>query len=603
MSRIKILDTLTANKIAAGEVIERPASVVKELVENSLDAAASVISVKIEEGGKSRIIVQDDGTGMSREDLKLAFKRHATSKISSADDLAELKTLGFRGEALASIAAVSRVTVRSRREEDATGTELVLEGGVIISENPVGCSRGTRIEVTDLFYNAPARKKFLFTATRESAAISEIISRLALSNTGVKLTYYNGSRMVLTTPGNNNLLEAIATIYGYQTAKELITLNYEEANLKIEGVISLPTWHRATSNYTAFFVNGRYIKDSGLLDALRDAYGYRLPGRRFPFAVIHIFLRPEVVDINVHPQKLTVKFDKPELIYSTLSKAVLQTLEHSRKKREYIPGIKFNQKPESIRKAEFQGNIDNSPDTAKQTILDFTSGARAEEVTVETAATTDLKFRETSVSYIEPEETYIGQQQIESLPYLRVMGQFKASYIVAEADNTLFLIDQHGAHERVLYHKYVNMDHIGYSQLSVPETLELTPEETGYLTEHIFLLQQLGFLIEHFGGNSFIIRATPDFISGADGKEVLHDIIQLLGNNQKVTEKTLRREVILQCSCKGAVKAGQYLDKGEMDHLLRQLAATDYPYSCPHGRPIIIKLTLGELKKFFMRQE
>ncbi len=585
MGRIQLLDTATANKIAAGEVVERPASVVKELIENSLDAGARSIFLRVENGGKDKITVGDDGEGMAEDDLLLAFQRHATSKIATAEDLHYITTLGFRGEALASIAAVSKIFICSRLKESTGGLALRLEAGNVVERQVVGCSRGTTIEVTDLFFNAPARKKFLFNTSRETAAISEIVHRLALAHNKVKFTYYSGERMLLSTPGNNSMLEVITAIYGYELAEKLLPLTFEDGQYLIRGFISPPTVHRATANGITVLINGRFIKDSSLIDTIRAAYGSRIPRGRFPLAVVELRLDPGTIDVNVHPQKLSVKFDQPELIHSFLNKALNKALSVSGTAANYVPSIKFTE-----RKNDRQELI-NSNDSQDQMSFNLHTGVGKPK-----------PVSQPKVIH-EAEELVHEDKSQPHLPAMRVVGQFQAGYIVAEAGDELYIIDQHGAHERVLFERYCQENKISYSQLTVPQTITFTADEAEYLVNCIFLLQKFGFILEHFGGNTFLLRGVPEFATTADGVTILRDVIQLVAAGKQVREQELKKEMLLQLSCKGAVKAGQYLEAAEMENLLRQLANSDYPYSCPHGRPIIIKLTLRELQKLFLRQE
>lgn len=606
MTRIKILDSMTANQIAAGEVIERPASVIKELIENAIDAEAQNISIKIENGGKSKILIQDDGIGMTHEDLKLAFERHATSKISFVDDLNTLITLGFRGEALASIAAVSKVDIRSCQNSSLGGTQLLIEGGKIIESAPVGCSSGTRICINELFYNTPARKRFLAGDSKETAAVSEIINRLALSHTDVRFSYYNGARISLTTPGDNTLLSTIASIYGTEIAHQMLPVDYSMDYITIKGYISRPVLNRATSNHISFYINGRYIKDAQLVNFLRDTYGARIPSRKFPLAVIHFTLPPNIIDVNVHPQKLAVKFGNPAMVQSVFKAAIENALDAVLNSESLIPGIVFNDKLKDsydITNANAEKSGDIEPAVTQETFIISEKELEPKD-NIEVPTLLDPDLHDIVVNENHKEQFYKHDDTAaEALPPLRVIGQFKASHILAENENTLYLIDQHGAHERILYEEIIQGNFNNTSQLSVPQTVTLTSVETEFLIDNIFLLQQLGFLIEHFGGNSFIIRAVPDFITSTQAEEILNDIINSLINEQKVTSNQLRHHMLLQSSCKTAVKAGQYLDLGELDFLVKRLAKTNYPFSCPHGRPIIIKLTSREIEKMFLRQE
>ncbi|WP_366921776.1 DNA mismatch repair endonuclease MutL [Metallumcola ferriviriculae] len=612
MSRIRLLDPLTANQIAAGEVVERPASVIKELLENSLDAGAQSVYLKIENGGKDKIIVTDDGFGMNADDMCLAFQRHATSKITTAEDLSQITTLGFRGEALASIAAVSRVHASSRQREDAAGTELKIEAGSVLSTKPSGCSEGTSIEISDLFFNAPARRKFLFNASRETAAISEIVNRLALSHPSVRFTYYSGPRLLLQTPGKGRLREVVASVYGLDLAEKLLEINYLKHDVELSGFLSPPQIHKATTSNIVFFINGRYIKDSILLNTIKEVYNSKIPGGRFPVAILNISIKPGSVDVNVHPQKLTVKFDRPEYINSVILAAVEDCLSRPDTDTWFIPQIGNDGAKQFLPNVEY--HEPQHQVAWREVVQERSMDAPVEDPSIdvpkpEEAPANDLPMPLEESPAIKNDIPAAKTTNINAsrsgagIPIMRIVGQFKAGYILAEAEDGLYIIDQHGAHERILYDKYSQGTQLGHSQLTVPQTVDFSADEAEYLVEYIFLLQEFGFILEHFGGNSFILRGMPRFLNTSDGVNLLQDIVQLLASGTKVNQQDLEKELLLQLSCKGAIKEGQYLDKAEMEILIRQLAKTSYPLSCPHGRPIVIKLSIADLKKLFLRQE
>ncbi|MGB9612999.1 MAG: DNA mismatch repair endonuclease MutL [Candidatus Margulisiibacteriota bacterium] len=535
-SRIKILPEEIINKIAAGEVVERPASVVKELVENSIDAGATIIAIEVQKSGKKLIRVSDNGCGMSPEEINLALQRHSTSKIKSIDDLFNIQTLGFRGEALPSIASVSKLK---------------------IEPNPSGC--GLTVEVKDLFYNVPARKKFLKSDATELGHIGEIISKYVISFPQISFKFISDGKPLLMSTGSGKLIEAIVAVYGTELAKELMEINYQFPNGNIYGFISRPTISRIDRSYETFYVNQRYVRNFLLNRALEDAYRNLIPNQRYPVGIIFIEIDPKKVDINVHPTKREVKFANNQEIMEALTTAVKGNLSHLTEKQI----VRFSEKIERTMKT-WQPEM-TSP---------FFSAA--------------------------PLETQIN---IIPEPSLSPIYQLKQTYIIATDHEELVLIDQHAAAERIIYDQLSEQNHANHKQfLLVPETIELNPSEGIILKNHLPYLHALGFEIEEFGVNSFIVRALPTFFTKINTKQLIIDLIGELYEIGKSAQIEVVQEKIKKViACHSAIKAGEKLSSAQMLQLIKDLFATKNPSTCPHGRPTMIRLTEKDLAKKFKR--
>ncbi len=594
MGKIILLDEHTANKIAAGEVVERPASVVKELVENAIDAGSSRIEVSIIDGGLTEIVVSDNGSGMDTVDARLAFERHATSKIRYAGDLERIQTLGFRGEALPSIAAVSRVSLKTRTRESVSGTELVIEGGKILNVDEAGCPAGTIVKVNRLFYNMPARKKHLKGPTTEAGHISELLNRFAMGYPYVSFQLKSNGLVVLKTSGNGSLLECIHNIYGAGTAREMLAVEAEKGDFSIFGYIGKPSVTRAARNHQILFVNGRYVRSRLISECIEKAYHTMLMTGRHPVFIINVNTRAEDVDVNVHPAKQEVRFADVRALQDFITERVAAVLTGNRlipaveaparktyagdlRQEEWKSARVFEKPQQDLYNANAFG-LPGQPDGVSST-PDGISGA---------------------TEPVSPDQ----QGARADFPDIRPIGQIDCTYIVAQGADGLYLIDQHAAHERVLYESYMNRsDRAAASEILLfPETLELTHQEAQLLNDNIDTITDLGFLVEHFGGDSFLLRGVPAGVSNALGKEIFLDLLDYFSQNRyKITGKALREHLIITMACKNAIKANHKLGLPEMESLLARLADTTCPYTCPHGRPTMVHFSGYELEKRFKR--
>jgi DNA mismatch repair protein MutL len=566
---IHLLDQDLINKIAAGEVIERPASVVKELIENSLDAGATQIQVEIIEGGKSLIKVSDNGTGMGPRDLELSIERHATSKIKDVNDLFNIMTFGFRGEALASIAAVSNLKISSRTTEFLHGNMIEVEGGKAKEMKEVSGTVGTVIEVTDLFYNTPARKKYMDTIQNESTKITDIITRFALINPQVYFRLEHNGRMNLNIPATKDSLGNILSIYGKDTVKQLIPVNFTKNDITVEGYIAKPALTRADRTQQSVYVNGRYIYSNTVVMALHDAYGDLLFSHRFPVAILSIKVNPSKVDVNVHPTKKEVRFSNEKEVYEVVFEAIKSTLSSA----IHIPDVVINGVQMTFAEVEKAKQIiaeKFKPDSFKQTVLEPVN----HDVTDET------------------------------LPNLKILGLVHNCYILAENEDGFCIIDQHAAEERVNYEILNNQYNSGYiksQQLVIPTHIELSPTDTAILRENLGVMKKFGFVVEDFGTNSFLVRATPVVMGYQMSKGTLLDMVDELNANKVRLFEIIKDKVIARMACRKSIKQGDRIENAEMQKLLSRLYTCEQPFTCPHGRPTMINITKFELEKKFKR--
>ena len=697
MGRIVILDENTSNQIAAGEVVERPASVVKELVENSIDAGSTSISVEISNGGVSLIKVVDSGSGMEEDDVEIAFDRHATSKIRNSHDLEAITTLGFRGEALASIASVATVEITTRVKDNEYGKYVRIQGGVLKETNRTGCPIGTTIVVKELFYNTPARYKFLKKDTTEAGYISDIVSRIALGKPHISMRFISNRKTVIHTPGNSDLLSTIFSIYGKETAKECVEIVYEDEKIKITGYAGKPEIARSNRNHQSIYINGRYIKNKIISAAIDEAYKTFLLKNKFAFVVLNLEINPVLVDVNVHPTKMEVRFSGEQDIFravyhaisnALLSKSLIRNVELSEKSDNYF---KFNSS--SIAKDEFiqQGLKSSSEDTPvlkqhpasliareetapvinghekfeaskneftkspempkkpyeKQGVNKIESVMVAEQPEIvkkrdvsdaektkssfdkvlekkDTVYTDNYKdnfLKEESndkesndkepnnnVSRCDPKEItdYSGDKDTAKNILLNsnIIGQVFFTYILLQNEDNLIVIDQHAAHERIMFEKlvkrYRNKENLAQFLLT-SEVIELTGREIGFIEEEKELLGSLGFTFENFGSSSVILRSVPYNCQNSCAKEVFLKIVDLLMSGEKRDDKIIEEEALYQIACKSAIKANLRLTEIEIKSMIKELMEIENPYTCPHGRPTIIKITKYEIEKMFKR--
>lgn len=640
MNRINILDEHTSNKIAAGEVVERPASVVKELVENSIDANSKNIIIEIEDGGTSLIRVIDDGVGIHNLDIEKAFLPHATSKIKTVEDIYSINTLGFRGEALPSIASVSKLTFKSKPYGCEFGKEIILEGGEKISLSDIGMNNGSLIEVKDLFFNVPARRKFLKSNSREGSLISDIVLRIALSNPNVSFKLFNNGKKILHTYGDGNLNNVIRNIYGKSISENVLNFNFESETLKIYGYIGKEIIAKGSRNNESIFVNNRYIKNKTIVAAVENAFKSFSTVNKFPFFVIFIDLLPDSIDVNIHPTKAEIKFKDERFIYKKVFDIIHETL-----KEDIFNSFSIENKPvnkEIIEEIKLDLDIENtinkesaiSNNKFEHSINDIYKNITIQDVTLEEDLYNKLKEinrnnnseslnnetvhennninyfikdnKSTSSSNSVINDDNLQGSKINSakFPDLRVIGQFSKTYILAEYLDTLYIIDQHAAHEKIIYEKYIKdieSNDIIVQQLLIPCIIDLSLDDYECYKENISIFTNAGFIIDEFGGNTIAIKEVPYFLGKLDTKNFLLSIIDNLKNlgSGKTTEVKLNK--IATIACKAAVKANDYLTQIEMEKLISDLRYIDNPFNCPHGRPIIIKFTEYELNKRFRR--
>lgn len=700
---IHLLPPDVAAKIAAGEVVERPANVAKELIENSLDAGATEIRVEIREGGQRLLRVIDNGHGMAAEEAHLALERHATSKLQSADDLNQIATFGFRGEALYSIAAVSHLTLTTRHSDEQFGVQLRVEGGTIVANQRAGTPVGTIINVEHLFFNMPARKKFLRKVSTEAGQISAVVQHCALAYPGRRFSFVNDGRLVFQSTGSGDLYDLLVKIYGLENAKQMsavgnVALGFQLAAqsnrgdnaapmaedaldldvdfmltemestagqsaphraappIQVFGYASVPTLTRANRNNINLFINRRYVEDRNLTYAIVQAYHTLLPGGRYPMATIFVTIDPNQVDVNVHPQKIQVRFVDERAVFSAVQRAVRhamidsapipdmtlaessgraagtgssssgwsnsdwdsrgwaarrqQILNAGQRTLDLPSGPPSPASPPYTRPnpdvnppAPPPSDLPNSFDTAQERVASRAGATDADVSTqVDSAATMDTLPKSAA-----PTRELVVEEQTPKLPPLRVVGQVGAMYIIAEGPEGVFLIDQHAAHERILYEKYLAQRYgtdagtVPQQHLLEPLTLHIGHELTGLLAQYLPQLAALGFTVEPFGGDTYLVRAIPSVLSGQDPLRTLDEIVNALANRRNLVGEELEARMVKMICKRASIKAGQLLSTLEMQELIHQLEACRSPRTCPHGRPTMIQLSAGELEKAFGR--
>lgn len=643
MTSIHILDDITVDKIAAGEVVERPASVIKELVENSIDAHADKIEVEILAGGTSFMRVTDNGDGMDNQNARLAILRHATSKIKQVDDLMSIDTLGFRGEALPSIAAVSRFNLITRRPQDDLGTTIKLTGGRIDEIEDMGCNIGTTIKVEDLFFNVPARKKFLKTTTTEANKINDFIIKLALSKPNIAFKLINNNKIAITTPGNGSLYDAIECIYGAKVSEELLPIEAITDDIKVTGFISKPAIIRSSRSWQTFVINGRVVNSRIISKAIDNAYHSLLPKSGYPFVILNIEINKRTIDINVHPQKAEIKFEDESLLFKTIYHAVLEAIKPSDNQALSDFAIPVTDKALHIEKTvPEQINMDlseNMPSTSansfKQNSINHISPLKNNT----TPLTADLnKFRqaretlhpnlsnhhsntiqETAIQDYQTNTTTKPQtdinisssenltdcstQLLKEAVNLTPIGQIDTCFIVAQGPNGgMYIIDQHAAHERILYDKFAKQtERIPVQPLLMHLFLDVNNSELTLIEENQQILYDLGFNVELTGQNQIRLKEVPADIKPQESEDIFREILISLSQLHTPTPQEIRHSCLAMTACKAAIKAGDVLNITQMKIILNELAQTTLPYTCPHGRPTIIKFSTYDLEKMFKR--
>lgn len=601
-NKIVELTELLSNKIAAGEVVERPASVVKELTENAIDAGSTVIDILIEEAGLNKITVIDNGSGIEPEDVETAFLRHATSKIKNEHDLFRVHTLGFRGEALPSIASVAQVKITTSTGEK-QGKHLTIQGGKILEEISSDARKGTEIEVTQLFYNTPARLKYLKSLPTELGNITDIINRLALSHPEISFRLSHNGKSLLQTSGNGDLRQLIAAIYGVSIARKALPVSAESLDFKVNGYAILPEINRANRNYVSTIVNGRYIKNFALVKAIQEGYHTLLPIGRYPIIVLQIEMDPIIVDVNVHPAKLEVRLSKEK----ELGQLITQMLKGAFHQQQLIPSGEISKK-QKLASEQLQIDFDKKQSEAPRLDQPFHYKQPPEQDNPYVAEENAL-YESLDALLDRPEEKQGEQEEVtitptERLPKLYPIGQMHATYILAQNEKGLYIIDQHAAQERIKYEFY--REKIGevareLQDLLVPIVLEFSTDEYVRLEEQKQKLEEVGVFLEPFGQNSYIIRSHPNWFPKDQEEETLREIIDEALNAPSISIHKLREDTAIMMSCKKSIKANHYLTKEDMEALLDTLREASDPFTCPHGRPVVIEYTTYELEKMFKR--
>ena len=640
-NKIRILDQDTINKIAAGEVIERPASVVKELVDNSIDAEANDIRIEVEKGGKKSILIRDNGCGMNRADALIAYKKHATSKLTKIADLDTISTMGFRGEALASITAVAKTEILTRPSKEITGTKIVIHGGKVLDTSDAGTAPGTSVHVKDLFYNTPARCKYLKSDRIELSYITDTVTQLALANTNISFTLLSEGKPVLRKIGSSDLFNCIVNILGPDIARSMLPLEHKTEDFEIRGYISKPETNRAESDQIFLFVNTRPVSSRAITTAVRMGYYTKIPKGRYPVAVLFLILDPREVDVNVHPRKAEVRFSREKELEDAVTVAVEKVLsEHGLVPEIMENGSRAFQKTFKVLGSSGRLQVSRNQETSQKMIAE-TEIAKKYEV----PESSSKIHRESAKAYTYPvkdterklkksehlldfaEETEVQEAlrenkqdgeiweemriiteddkqkpNTESLEDLRIIGQVSKMYILAEKGEDLVLIDQHAAHERILYEKVLKIKKSRVQELIIPITIDLTPKEKVLMEEYIPYLEEYGFGISEFGDNTYVVTFVPEVFGQLENPELIHDIVSDLLATGKVKKDTgISEKVCKILACRTAIKGGAAFNSIQMKELIEQLKKAENPYSCPHGRPTIITFKKGELDRMFAR--
>lgn len=612
MSKIQVLDPITIDKIAAGEVIERPASVVKELVENAIDAGATAVVVEIKDGGISFMRITDNGCGIDREDVRSAFLRHSTSKIRSVDDLLHIGSLGFRGEALSSISAVAQVELITKTKDQTFGTLYRIAGGKEETLEDTGAPDGTTFIIRQLFYNTPARRKFLKTPMTEASHVGDLMTRLALSHPHISFQFINNGQSKLHTSGNGKLKDVIYHIYGREIASNLLQAEYDTPGLKITGFLGKPIISRGNRNFENYYVNGRYARNSIISRAIEDAYKDFTMQHKYPFVVLHIEIDGEHVDVNVHPTKMELRFNNQQEVYNAIYSAVDQGLHE----KELIPHVEMPEPKTAVRSAP-EHNLEYFMSKMKERVLaEHEEKKKKEEAVTKQPVNTIQTIAEEKTPYMQntavrpqiSKQMELFEDHLltrEAMQKYKVVGQVFETYWLVEYDNSLYIIDQHAAHERVLYEKTLKSmqtREFTSQMISPPIVLNLSMREAELLNTYMDRFTRIGFEIEEFGQDSYAVRAVPDNLFSIAKKELLIQMLDSLSDEiARNQSPDLIDEKIASMSCKAAVKGNMKLSVQEVDALIGELLSLDNPYHCPHGRPTIIAMTKRELEKKFKR--
>ncbi|MDU0439854.1 DNA mismatch repair endonuclease MutL [Staphylococcus haemolyticus] len=673
MGKIKELQTSLANKIAAGEVVERPSSVVKELLENAIDAKSTEINIEVEQSGISSIRVVDNGTGIEQDDLDLVFHRHATSKLDADEDLFHIRTLGFRGEALASISSVAKVTLKTCTDSE-NGHEIYAENGEILSRKPAKAKKGTDITVSSLFYNTPARLKYIKSLYTELGKITDIVNRMAMSHPDIRISLISDGKTLLKTNGSGKTNEVMSEIYGIKVAKDLVHIQGDTSDYHLEGFVAKPEHSRSNKHYISIFINGRYIKNFVLNKAIIEGYHTLLTIGRYPICYLNIEMDPILVDVNVHPTKLEVRLSKEEQLYQL----IVEKIRYAFKDRILIPQNDLDRTPKKNKvlnqfeqqKLDFErrqqnsnqdktnshyygmsesklqnpnlekNDLDNNElinestenfvhnnkrsddkdyfqiqkeilndlDNGDASSLNDESTNDSEEVVTEQSNNDEASSKTYQTLYSKQDNNDIkgkvSNTPSRRVPYMEVVGQVHGTYIIAQNENGMFMIDQHAAQERIKYEYF--REKIGevtneVQDLLIPLTFHFSKDEQMIIDQYQDELDKVGVHLEHFGGHDYIVNSYPVWFPKAEAEEIIQDMVELVLNDKKVNVKKMREDAAIMMSCKKSIKANHYLKNNEMADLIDQLREAEDPFTCPHGRPIIINFSNYELEKLFKR--
>lgn len=651
MGKIKELQTSLANKIAAGEVVERPGSVVKELLENAIDAQATEINIEVEQSGVASIRVVDNGTGIEIDDLDLVFHRHATSKLDADDDLFHIRTLGFRGEALASISSVSKVTLKTCTDNQ-EGQEIYVENGEVLNRKPAKAKRGTDILVESLFYNTPARLKYIKSLYTELGKITDIVNRMAMSHPDIRISLVSDGKTILKTNGSGRTNEVMAEIYGMKIAKDLVHVTGDTSDYHLEAYFAKPEHSRSNKHYISIFINGRYIKNFLLNKAILEGYHTLLMVGRYPICYINIEMDPILVDVNVHPTKLEVRLSKEDQLFELIVTKIREAfkdrilipqndMDKMTKKNKVLD--QFEQQKMDFEKRQQQNNLEqnveqssepnvnnannasadnstsyiNQPDNERSGIQesqnDYDDYKKIQNDLLYDLETTSSDSTDNEVSTTDNILQHSGEEDIKGrvsasptrrIPYMEIVGQVHGTYIIAQNENGMFMIDQHAAQERIKYEYFREKigDVVNESQnLLIPLTFHFSKDELMIINQYKDELDKVGVHLEPFGGHDYIVDSYPVWFPKEEAEEIIKDMIEYVLEHKKVDVRKIREEAAIMMSCKKSIKANHYLKNNEMADLVNQLRDTEDPFTCPHGRPIIINFSNYELERLFKR--
>lgn len=629
MGNVVILDESTINKIAAGEVVDRPASIVKELVENSIDAKAKNITVEIVKGGIQKIRIVDDGCGIASDDTIIAFERHATSKIRKEEDIQKITSMGFRGEALASVAAIAKVTLETKTMDEATGTKVVIDKGVVNTAEEIPWTKGTTITVEDVFANVPARYKFLKKDYTEAGYIEDSLIRLALANPGIAIKYINNGKQIFSTTGNGDIKYTVYNIFGKQAMENLIDVNYEYENIKVTGVIGTPLISRSTRQHEFVYVNSRYIKDKTLMSAIERAFEQSLNIGKFPFTILNVQISPNEIDVNVHPAKLEIKFENESKVFEAVYHGVKNGInnyhnsispfanivkeeilqkEFTKEDIQEIPNVKLesnsiNSIVQPVEKIE-ENNEEIEKDNLNIELGNLkpqTSFVYEQDIKEEKVYITE----DTSVQIQDILETKEEKEMYQEVIKYKYVGSLFDTYILIEMNEKLYIIDQHAAHERMLYEEIKEQYYSKEKQtqmLLIPSLVELTNKEKNLVVENMKMFEEAGYILEDFGDNAIKISGIPNIGYDINFEEMLKDLIDELLENVRTVREEKEKRFLATLACKAAVKGNMGLTKEEHITLLDKMMKLANPFTCPHGRPTAYEVSKYEIERRFARK-